>query len=175
MKYFFLTLLSAFLTGFPLQAEGQVQWLTSMQAYEALDSTVRTQKPVYIDLYTDWCSWCKVMDQKTFTHDSVAFYLNNYFIPVKLNAETRDSIIFRKVPFTFNEKIGLHNFVLYLIQTGNIGFPTAVVIEPALSPNAIPGYLEVKDMEKLLKYYAIPLAQRQPFKEFNKNFSNKWR
>jgi thioredoxin-related protein len=46
-------------------------------------------KPVVIDFYTSWCRWCRVMDKETFRNESVASYLNEHFISIKLNAEQK--------------------------------------------------------------------------------------
>ena len=40
-----------------------------------------------MDIYTDWCGPCKLMDKNTFQNPDVAQYLNNNFYAVKFNAE----------------------------------------------------------------------------------------
>jgi uncharacterized protein YyaL (SSP411 family) len=52
----------------------------------------KEKRPILIDLYTDWCGWCKVMDKKTYTNKKVIEYLQDKFYPVKLDAETRERI-----------------------------------------------------------------------------------
>ncbi len=61
------------------------------QAYKA--SKV-VDKPLFIDVYTSWCGWCKRMDQTTFKDPAVVSYLNANFHPVKFDAETKDTIQF---------------------------------------------------------------------------------
>ncbi len=50
----------------------KTQWLTLAQAMEKMKIEKR---PILIDLYTDWCGWCKVMDKKTYTNKNVSQYL----------------------------------------------------------------------------------------------------
>ena len=50
---------------------------------------------VFIDLYTNWCGWCKRMDATTFSNQEIANYLNQNFYAVKLDAETKKSILFK--------------------------------------------------------------------------------
>src|SRR6185503_4150425 len=49
-------------------------------------------KPILIDLYTNWCYWCKVMDKKTYTNSKVISYINEHFYPVKFDAESKEII-----------------------------------------------------------------------------------
>ena len=46
-------------------------------------------KIIMIDFYTDWCAPCKLLDSDTFTNEEVIEYMNNNFIPIKINAETK--------------------------------------------------------------------------------------
>ena len=45
-------------------------------------------KIIMIDFYTDWCAPCKLLDSDTFTNEEVIQYVNNNFIPIKINAES---------------------------------------------------------------------------------------
>lgn len=44
-------------------------------------------KYIFIDCYTDWCGWCKVMDKETMVDPAIAGALNNNFIAVKMDME----------------------------------------------------------------------------------------
>ena len=48
----------------------------------------KEKKLIFVDAYTDWCSWCKVMDRETFSDSSVAKLMNENFVPVKYEMET---------------------------------------------------------------------------------------
>jgi thioredoxin-related protein len=74
-----------------LHPQGAIKWLTMEEAYKA--SKV-IDKPLFIDVYTSWCGWCKRMDQTTFQDPVVAAYINANFHPVKFDAETKDTIQF---------------------------------------------------------------------------------
>ena len=49
-------------------------------------------KIIMIDFYTDWCAPCKLLDSDTFTNEEVIQYVDNNFIPIKINAESEYGI-----------------------------------------------------------------------------------
>ena len=71
--------------------KGPINWLS---LEEASSLYMQNPKPMFIDVYTDWCGWCKKMDASTFQDRDIAQYLNANFYPVKLDAETSDSVKF---------------------------------------------------------------------------------
>lgn len=73
-----------------------IKWYSPEEAYE-LNKTA--PKPFFIDVYTDWCGWCKRMDATTFKDPTIAQYLNAYYYPVKFNAEVKDTINFMERPY----------------------------------------------------------------------------
>lgn len=65
-------------------AQNKIDWLTFE---EAATKTAENPKMVFVDVYTDWCGWCKKMDKDTFSDPEVIAYINENFYPVKMNAE----------------------------------------------------------------------------------------
>ena len=72
------------------ESEGLVKWLDFKEAQGK--KTKLNQKPFLIDLYTDWCGWCKHMMRTTYSNEALANYINTNFYPVKFIAETKDTI-----------------------------------------------------------------------------------
>lgn len=54
----------------------------------AIKAAKEKNKYIFMDAYTNWCSWCKVMDKQTFTDNAVAEFMNQNFIPLKMEMET---------------------------------------------------------------------------------------
>src|SRR4051812_13462180 len=121
----------------------RVKWMSLPEVEQA---RVKSKKPILIDVYTDWCGWCKVMDRKTYSDKNVIAYLQEKYYTVKLNAETRSMISWSGREFQFNPSYKTHDFALYLTQ-GQLSYPTTVII-PAdgSSPQAIPGYLKPSEI-----------------------------
>jgi len=92
----------------------------------------KDHKLIIIDAYTDWCSWCKVMDRETFSDPVVANFMNDKFIPVQYEMETG-----------FGAKMSAK----YRVN----GFPTFLIFTPdGKLVYRILGYMNSKDfLEKL--------------------------
>jgi len=72
-----------------LQGQDEVKWYS---IEEAIALSMNEPRIMVIDVYTDWCGWCKRMDATTFSDQEVIKTLNAHFYPVKLNAEGKDDI-----------------------------------------------------------------------------------
>jgi thiol:disulfide interchange protein len=55
----------------------------------ALVEAKEQQKFVLVDVYTDWCVYCKKLDKEVYTDPAVKKYLSEHFIVVKANAEDK--------------------------------------------------------------------------------------
>ena len=148
-----------------------VQWRTLPDAEAAMKLV---NKPLIIDLYTDWCGWCKVMDKKTYSDRKVVEYLEEKFYAVKLDAETREDIKWAGKTFRFNASYKTNDIALYLTQ-GHLAFPTTVIIpSDGSAPQAVPGYLTPKQFEIILKYFGEGNYGRTSFEDYQKTFKSKW-
>ncbi len=74
------------------RADEGVRFTTITTWQEALDRAKAERKPIFLDAYTDWCGWCKVMDSQTFSDSSVAAVMNTSFVNVKMEMETGEGI-----------------------------------------------------------------------------------
>ena len=53
------------------------------------------QKAILVDVYTDWCGWCKKMDKEVFADPAVSEILASRFATAKVNGESRESFTFK--------------------------------------------------------------------------------
>jgi thiol:disulfide interchange protein len=65
-------------------AGGEIEWVMSLE--EASKTAAGEKKPMMVDFYTDWCSWCKKLDEETY-RDAQVLAKSKEFICVKVDAE----------------------------------------------------------------------------------------
>jgi thioredoxin-related protein len=135
-------------------AEGAlVKWYTFEQAIEKNKTEKRT---LFIDVYTDWCGWCKVMDKNTFNEPQVAKLLNEKFYPVKFNAEQTEDIVFNGTTFKFVPygNKGNHQLAMALLNN-QMSFPTVVFLNAEYtSAFQIAGYRKPEEFHKYLAFFS---------------------
>ena len=62
-----------------------ITWTTDLK--KALADAKAQNKYVFVDVYTDWCGWCKKLDRDVFTDADMVSYLGEKYICVKMDAE----------------------------------------------------------------------------------------
>jgi len=170
--------LTLFATGFSQQQSlmPPVQWLSFEDALmlnaERAAYGLPTKK-IFIDVYTDWCGWCKRMDATTLSHPVIADMLNRDWIPVKLDAERQDTVIINNQVFV-QENPGVqrspHQLAQALLQ-GQIGYPSLVLIDEMGRPiQVIPGYKTAPQLEMLLNFFSSNAYKTTGWEDFQRIF-----
>ena len=120
---------------------GSVTWVTFN---EGLTKAKAENKKVVLDVYTDWCSWCKKMDAEVYTDPAVAKLLQEKFVAIKLNAEASSSISYDNNSYTnaeFSQALGV------------TGYPATVFFGTDTKPiTLLPGYVDAERFATILRY-----------------------
>lgn len=132
-----------------------VEWKTLPQA---LEEAPKTSKKILLDVYTDWCGWCKRMDRDTYSDKDVAAYLKEHFVASKMNPEKEGTIKYDDKEFTqgqFGQAMGI------------TGYPaTAVFNEKGELLTVIPGYIKSVEFLRILKYFGEDHYLKTEWKEY---------
>ena len=148
-KYLFFAVMA--ISSLAWAQEGPVKWMSFEQAIERSKSEKRK---IFIDVYTDWCGWCKVMDKNTFSEARVAKILNEKFYPVKLDAEQREDIVFSGNTFKFvpSGNKGTHQLAMALLNN-QLAYPTVVFLDEEFRMiQPLQGYQKTEEFHKIIEF-----------------------
>ncbi len=117
------------------------------EKYEAgLSKAQRTNKPVFLYFHADWCTYCRQLKQKTFSHKDVQAYLAENYISISVDTD--------KNPTLANE---------WKVR----GLPTLWFLEADGNPiSNLPGYVEPDQFLNILKYIKTKSYDSMTFQEF---------
>ncbi len=152
------------------ESKSLIKWYSFEEAVELQEKQPKT---IFIDMYTDWCGWCKKMDKETFHNPQIAAYINANYYPVKFNAERKDSIVYKGKTY-YNKGSGKrppHELAVELLK-GRMSYPTIVYIDDQFNVNPVGGYMDPAKIEPVLIYFAERIHRSAPFADFKKNFES---
>ncbi len=150
----------------------EIHWLTLDEAQVKMKEAPRK---LYMDVYTDWCGWCKKMDKTTFENPDVIKYMNEKFYAVKFNAEQQQDVRFLGKIYSYQAEQRCNELAAQLMG-GRMSYPTSIIMmENFQNPQPIPGYQDVRTIEMLLKYLGDNIYQTKKFDVYQKEFTPTWK
>ena len=124
-------------------AAGAPEWRTWN---DGLKQAGAAKRPVIVDVYTDWCGWCRRMDRDVYARREISDYLRQKFVTIRLNAEARDAAHYEGREYTSQD----------LAQRFRVsGYPTTIFLRSTGEHMAnVPGYVPADRFLLLLRYVA---------------------
>jgi thioredoxin-related protein len=176
-----LTIIASALIAIPAGAQTQqtqaspvptakIKWL---DFEEAVALNKKKPKKMFIDMYTDWCGWCKKMDAATFINPVIVEYMNRNYYAVKFNAERKDTVTYNGTAFVNPNPTGTratHQLAQELLS-GRMSYPSFVFLDENLAKvTVVPGYRKAPEFESILNYIASNAYKTQKWEEFSASF-----
>lgn len=143
LRYIAAIAVAALSITFMIHAEpAGLQWQTINYG---LENAAKAEKLIVLDVYTDWCGWCKRMDRDTYADTSIIGYMNSRYIACKMNPEKKGSLTFDGKQYTlgeFGQALGIR------------GYPATVFFnEKGEVLTVLSGYMGPKDFINVLRYF----------------------
>ena len=135
--------------------KSQLRW---MSFDDGIAEAKKTGKKVMIDVYTDWCSWCKKMDKDTYADGGITEYLNKKYVAIKLDAESGNRIQYRGKSYTEQELAG---------EFGISGYPSIIFLAHDGEPITVyPGYADAGKFKLVLSFIAEDHYKSTKFQDY---------
>ncbi len=172
-----IILLTLALSSLPLLAQDKINWITMNKALEAQKSN---PKKIIMDVYTNWCGPCKLMDKNTFGNKDVIRFINDNYYAVKFNAEGTQEITYQDFTYTNPnyqpERKGRNATHFFADALRLQGYPSLVFFEEdgtLIQP--VVGYKTPKQLEIYLKMIANDdykkLTTAEAWEDYQKKFN----
>jgi len=153
-------------------AQTPIEWLSWE---EAASRSQKANKKFLVDVYTDWCGWCRKMDANTFGQEEIAKYVNEHFYAIKLNAGSREDILWKGKTYRYisDGKRGYHQLAAEIMQ-GQLSYPTIVFMNENMEViQPIPGYQDPERFELIISYFAGNHYQTTPWRKYQEEYQRR--
>lgn len=183
MKYLFFILpflMSVNVNGqMKSSAAVEIQWVSLAEAEKLM---AKEPRKVLIDVYTEWCGPCKMMNNTTFKDPGVVNYINKNYYAVKFNAEGPDVIEFKGNTYKNDQydpakakmRNGTHDLTRAIAPlNGKIAYPTIVYLDEnfqILTPSQ--GFLQPAQIMPLLTFFGDDIYLEKTWEEHNQAQNN---
>lgn len=152
-----------------LSAQTRIQWKTWAEV-EQLSKT--EPRKVLIDLYTDWCTFCKKMQTGTMCQDDIIKHINQNYYAIKFNAETKENIVFNNKIYKYVKSGGTaYNELALDLTQGKLSYPALIFLDENLEIiQSIHGYMPPEKLEKIITYFSGDHHTKTPWVTYQKNY-----
>jgi thioredoxin-related protein len=131
---------------------------------KGLKDAQASRKYSFVDVYTQWCGYCKMLEHNTLTHKAVLAELGKNFVSIKLDAESEEEVMWQGKKMSKRELAA---------RWGVEGFPTMLFLNSKGEIiGSFPSYAEADLMINLLKYISSGARERKvSFEDYLKKSS----
>ena len=155
-----------------LNLTGQsINWVTWE---EAVQLSVNEPRKIFVDVYTEWCGYCKKLDNTTLSNPTVVKYINDTYYAIKFDAEHKADITLNGKVYSYvpSGKRGYNELAKEILK-GQMSYPTLVFLDEGFEMiQPIKGFQDVTTMKQIISFYGGNYHKNTPWMKFTQNFSN---
>lgn len=154
----------------PAASTVKIKW---MDFEEAAALNAKKPRKFFLDMYTDWCGWCKKMDQTTFQNPVIVDYMNKYFYAVKFNAERKDTVSYKGKDYVNANPAGQRSShqLAQVILNGRMSYPSFAFMDEEMNMiTVVPGYRKAPEFETILNFIGSDAYKSKKWDEFSAGF-----
>lgn len=148
-----------------------------------LHSAQTQDKHIMVDVYTDWCGWCKKLDKETYSDPAVRQVLAESYVSVKLKGDSDAPLNVKGQPAKENGKT-----MMQLVPTDQpvtterqltrgafrvTGFPTILFLaSDGKLITSLPGYKDAETFKNILNFIKDDLYEVMTYQDYLKSLEN---
>lgn len=135
----------------------KIEWLSFDKAIAKAE---KENKHMVIDFYTDWCHWCKVMDEQTYKNGNVVKMAKKSFVFAKINAESNEKLTYRGQQYSYRQ---------FAAALGISGYPATVFFNgKGEFITKVSGFVKPDKFLPILRYFEGEHYTKMSFDDFMK-------
>jgi thioredoxin-related protein len=151
-----------------LHAQEAVNW---QQIHQGELLAKKQHRKVLIEIYTQWSEGFKELERSVLAQPQIAKYLNENFITIKFDAETREEVNFRDRTYKFvtQSGVGFNELASELLR-GQMSYPTFVFFDENGNLIQTIQYRTPEHFEMIITYFGSDNHKKMPWKKYEKVF-----
>lgn len=152
----------------PIQAQDNVQYYSIDQIQQVAKNQ---KKKILIEVYTKWSDGFRQLERSAMTQPQIVRYLNDNFLTVKFDAETRTDVNFRNKTYRYVSQsgVGFNELASELLQ-GQMAYPTFVFLDENMNLIQTIQYRSPDQFEMIITYFGGNNHKNMPWKKYEKNY-----
>lgn len=132
---------------------------------EGIAEAKASGKKILLDIYTDWCKWCKKLDVEVYENPNVAAYLKKHYVLIKVNGEGSGRLKYNNNDISETQLAG---------NMGVTGYPTMFFLDSNGQPiEKLASFVPADKFMPIIKFFGEDHYKKVNWEAFYKDYAYK--